>query len=91
MERNSYSLRATLSIEVNPGKSVEDNGNRFIGHAVSVESFKQVRKSIVEVMRINTISSASHKIYMRTDLPAQTVPLMRVLMMMANLERDERY
>lgn len=52
-----------VNITVNPGKSVEDNGNRFIGHAVSVESFKQVRKSIVEVMRINTISSASHNIY----------------------------
>lgn len=48
---------------VNPCKSVEDNGNRFLGHAVSVESFKQVRKFIVEVMRINTISSASHNIY----------------------------
>lgn len=52
-----------VSITVNQGKSIEDNGNRFIGHAVPVESLKQVRRSIVEVMRINNITSASHNIY----------------------------
>lgn len=52
-----------VNTTVNPCKYVEDNRNRFFGHALSVESFKQVRKSIVEVMCSNTISSASHIIY----------------------------
>ena len=36
---------------INTGKSVEDNGNRFIGHGTTDASYKQIRKSIVEVTR----------------------------------------
>lgn len=52
-----------VSMTVNSGKSIEENGSRFIGHAVPVQYSKQVRRSNVEVMRINTISSASQNIY----------------------------
>uniref|UniRef100_K1Q9T4 Uncharacterized protein n=1 Tax=Magallana gigas TaxID=29159 RepID=K1Q9T4_MAGGI len=41
---------------------MEDNGNRFASHATTVDSFKKVRESLVEIMRIPTISSASHNV-----------------------------
>ena len=48
---------------VHSGKSIEDNGNRFIGHSVAADSFKQARRSMVDIMRTDTVASASHNIY----------------------------
>ena len=45
------------------GKSVEDNGNRFIGHATTAVFYKQIRKTIVEVMRKEGVPSATHNVY----------------------------
>ncbi|XP_065943272.1 uncharacterized protein [Magallana gigas] len=49
-----------MKLSVSAGNHMEDNGNRFASHATTVDSFKKVRKSLVEIMRIPTISSASH-------------------------------
>lgn len=49
--------------EVFPGKSMEDNGNRFIAHSSAVDSYKQVRRSIVEIMRVDGVPSATHNVY----------------------------
>ena len=43
---------------VHSGKSIE-----FIGHSVPADSFKQVRRSMVDIMRTDTVASASHNIY----------------------------
>ena len=48
---------------VHSGKSIEDNGNRFIGHLVAADSFKQARRSMVDIMRTDTVASVSHNIY----------------------------
>lgn len=45
------------------GNCVEDNGNRFTGHATSAVSYKQVRRSLVEVMRLDGVPSATHNVY----------------------------
>ena len=45
------------------GNSVEDNGNRFTGHATDATSYKQVRRSLVEVMRLEGVPSATHNVY----------------------------
>lgn len=42
---------------------MEDSGNRFIAHSKVVYSFEQVRKSIVEIMRIDCVQSATHNEY----------------------------
>lgn len=52
-----------VKIAITAGKTTEDNGNRFAAHAVPVDSYKQVRRSLVEVMRSDSISSASHNIF----------------------------
>ncbi|XP_052693143.1 protein IMPACT homolog [Crassostrea angulata] len=52
-----------VKIAITPGKTTEDNGNRFAAHAVPVDSYKQVRRSFVEVMRSDSIASASHNIF----------------------------
>lgn len=45
------------------GNSVEDNGNRFTGHGTAAVSYKQVRRSLVEVMRLDGVPSATHNVY----------------------------
>lgn len=45
---------------------MEDIGNRFIAHFTTVESYKQVRRSIVEIMRIDGVPS--HIMSMRAVL-----------------------
>ncbi|XP_061179339.1 uncharacterized protein LOC133187963 [Saccostrea echinata] len=52
-----------VKITVNPGKSIEDNGNRFMAHSTQVNSYKQIKRSLVEIMRIETVPSASHNVY----------------------------
>uniref|UniRef100_K1QFM4 IMPACT-like protein n=1 Tax=Magallana gigas TaxID=29159 RepID=K1QFM4_MAGGI len=49
--------------EVFSGKSMEDNGNRFVAHSTAVDSYKQVRRSIIEIMRIDGVPSATHNVY----------------------------
>ena len=53
----------TVNIDVGVGKAIEDNGNRFVGHSAHVDSYKQIKRSLVEIMRIDTLPSASHNIY----------------------------
>uniref|UniRef100_K1Q8I3 Impact N-terminal domain-containing protein n=1 Tax=Magallana gigas TaxID=29159 RepID=K1Q8I3_MAGGI len=52
----------TMKLSVSAGDQMEDNGNRFASHAPTVDSFKKVRESLVEILRIPTISSASHNV-----------------------------
>ncbi|XP_055999688.1 uncharacterized protein LOC130047930 [Ostrea edulis] len=52
-----------VNVSITSGKSIEDNGNRFLAHSTPVDSFKPVRKSLLEVMRLDSIPSASHNIY----------------------------
>ncbi|XP_062588958.1 uncharacterized protein LOC134250618, partial [Saccostrea cucullata] len=52
-----------VNTAVSTGKSIEDNGNRFIAHATQVDSYKQIKKSLVDIMRVETVPSASHNIY----------------------------
>lgn len=52
----------TVKLSVSACNQIEDNGNRFTSHATTVDSFKKVRESLVEIMRIPTISSASHNV-----------------------------
>lgn len=49
-----------VKITVNKGKHIEDNQNRFESHATPVNSYKQVNESLIEILRLPTISSASH-------------------------------
>lgn len=42
---------------------MEDNGNRFIAHSSAVDTYKQVRRSIVEIMRVDGVPSATHNVY----------------------------
>lgn len=49
--------------EVFSGKSMEDNGNRFVAYSTAVDSYKQVRRSIIEIMRIDSVPSATHNVY----------------------------
>lgn len=48
--------------EVFSGKSMEDNGNRFEAHSTAVDSYEQVRRSIIEIMRIDGVPSATHNV-----------------------------
>lgn len=52
-----------VRITVNKGKHIEDNQNRFESHATAVNSYKQVKESLIEILRLPTISSASHNVY----------------------------
>lgn len=52
-----------VKITVNKGKHIEDNQNRFESHATAVNSYKQVKESLIEILRLPTISSASHNVY----------------------------
>ena len=52
-----------VNTEVCTGNQIEDNGNRFSSHAVTVDSFKAVRKSLIDVMRLPTVASASHNVF----------------------------
>ena len=52
-----------VKVSITSGKSIEDNGNRFLAHSTPVDSFKTVRKSLLEIMRLDSIPSASHNIY----------------------------
>ncbi|XP_061178529.1 protein IMPACT homolog [Saccostrea echinata] len=52
-----------VKIAISTGKTTEDNGNRFAAHSTPVDSYKQVRRSLVEVMRTENTASASHNIY----------------------------
>lgn len=51
-----------MKLSVSAGNHIEDNGNRFTTHATTVDLFKKVRESLVEIMRIRIISSASHNV-----------------------------
>jgi putative IMPACT (imprinted ancient) family translation regulator len=52
-----------VKVSITSGKSIEDNGNRFLAHSTPVDSFKTARKSILEIMRLDSTPSASHNIY----------------------------
>eukprot|EP00105_Crassostrea_gigas_P019444 XP_011437934.1 PREDICTED: protein IMPACT homolog [Crassostrea gigas] len=52
-----------VKIPVNKGKQIEDNQNRFESHATAVNSYKEAKKSLIEIPRLQTISSASHNVY----------------------------
>ncbi|XP_061188667.1 protein IMPACT homolog [Saccostrea echinata] len=52
-----------VKIAISTRKTTEDNGNRFVAHSTPVDSYKQVRRSLVEVMRTENTASASHNIY----------------------------
>ena len=52
-----------IKTTVSSGKQIEDNGNRFTAHATTAESFKQVRGALIDIMRVSTVSSASHNVY----------------------------
>ncbi|XP_061180836.1 uncharacterized protein LOC133189495 [Saccostrea echinata] len=52
-----------VKIAISTGKTTEDNGNRFAAHSTPVDSYKQVRRSLVEVVRTENTASASHNIY----------------------------
>ena len=56
-------LSDAVNTEVCTGNQIEDNGNRISSHAVTVDSFKAVRKSLIDVMRLPTFASASHNVY----------------------------
>lgn len=48
---------------ISAGKQIEDNGNRFTAHATPTESLKQVRGALIDIMRVPTVSSASHNVF----------------------------
>lgn len=50
----------TVKLSVSVGSQIENNW--FALYATTVDSFKKVRESLVEIMRIPTISSASHNV-----------------------------
>ncbi|XP_061194046.1 protein IMPACT homolog [Saccostrea echinata] len=52
-----------VKIAISTGKTTEDNGNRFAARSTPVDSYNQVRRSLVEVMRTENTASASHNIY----------------------------
>lgn len=44
-------------------KAIEGNGNKFIAHSTTVYSYKQLKRSIVEIMHIDGVPSATYNIY----------------------------
>ena len=52
-----------LKTVISTGKSVKENGNRFIEQTITAISYKQILKSIVEVMRKEGVPSATHNVY----------------------------
>ena len=72
---------------VHSGKSIEGNRTRFIGQLIPADSSKQVRRSMVDIMRTDTVASVSHNIY-AYRLPAKMDLFTRVLKTMANNEQD---
>ena len=52
-----------VNTEVCTGNQIEDNSNRFSTHAVTVVSFRAVRKSLIDIMRLPTVASASHNVF----------------------------
>ncbi|XP_061185252.1 protein IMPACT homolog [Saccostrea echinata] len=52
-----------VKITVNPGKSIEDKGNLFMAHSTQVDSYKQIKRSLEEIMHVETVPSASHNVY----------------------------
>lgn len=60
MSRNRVGARSTayevitcddITKEVFPGKSMEDNGDRFIAHSTTVYFYEQIRRTKVEIMK----------------------------------------
>ena len=51
-----------LKTVISTGKSVKENGNRFIEQTITAISYKQILKSIVEVMRKEGVPSATHNV-----------------------------
>eukprot|EP00105_Crassostrea_gigas_P021833 XP_011441123.1 PREDICTED: protein IMPACT homolog [Crassostrea gigas] len=52
----------SVNIPVCSGNQVEDNGNRFSSHAITVESYRKVRESVIEILRLPNVVSASHNV-----------------------------
>jgi hypothetical protein len=51
------------AVNIDAGRSIEDNGNRFTGHSTHVDSYKQIKRALAKIMRIETIPNARHNIY----------------------------
>lgn len=49
-------------MSISTGNTIEDNGNRFASYASSADSFRQVRMSIINIMRQQGVCSDSHNI-----------------------------
>lgn len=74
-----------VKIAIIAGKTTEDNRNRFAVHAVPIDSYKQVRRCLVEVMRSDSIASVSRNIFAfrfcdgtatKSDLDASNILIM---------------
>lgn len=52
-----------VKMSISIGNTIEDNGNRFASYASTADSFRQVRMSLINIMRQQCVSSASHNIY----------------------------
>lgn len=48
---------------ITAGKKIEDNGNRFTAQSTPTESLMQVRGALIDIMRVPTVSSASHNVF----------------------------
>lgn len=45
------------------GDIIEENGNRFEARAVQVKTHREVRKELVNLLRLSNVSSATHNVY----------------------------
>uniref|UniRef100_K1QI45 IMPACT-like protein n=1 Tax=Magallana gigas TaxID=29159 RepID=K1QI45_MAGGI len=52
----------SVNIPVCSDNQVEDNGNRFSSHAITVDSYRKVRESVIEILRLPNVVSASHNV-----------------------------
>lgn len=58
---------------------MEKNGNRFMAHSTAVDSNQQVRRSIIKIMRINGVPSATQN-GLAYHFEAPTGPFIKVSM-----------
>lgn len=52
----------SVNIPVCSGNQVEDNGNQFSSHAITVDTYRKVRESVIEILRLPNVVSASHNV-----------------------------
>lgn len=52
-----------VKMSISTGNTIEDKGNHFASYSSSADSLRQVRMSIINIMRQQGVSSASQNIY----------------------------